>query len=162
MKLLQFGCGNMGGAMLAGWLAGGFKPESFTVVDPLLAQAPQGVTLVRETPKGGATYDAVLLGFKPQQLAEAAPAIAPLVGEGTVVLPKCPLKEGELDDAVKAAWAQCSQNGTMQPKLVKMPVMEGMWPYRRRTSSAASLPCWPRWRAGVCVPGRRRGRAGLC
>lgn len=86
MKLLQFGCGNMGGAMLAGWLAGGFAPEGFTVVDPLLAQAPQGVTLLRETPTDASAYDAILLGFKPQQLSEAAPAIAPLVSEGTVVL----------------------------------------------------------------------------
>lgn len=86
MKLLQFGCGNMGGAMLAGWLAGGFAPDSFTVVDPLLANAPVGVTLLRETPRDAGGFDVILLGFKPQQLAEVAPAIAPVVSEGTLVL----------------------------------------------------------------------------
>ncbi|WP_276203281.1 pyrroline-5-carboxylate reductase [Novosphingobium fuchskuhlense] len=85
-SLLQFGCGNMGGAMLAGWLAGGFDPAAFTVVDPLLAEAPAGVRLLREPPAGAAPADVVLLGFKPQQFAASAAAIAPHVGEGTLLL----------------------------------------------------------------------------
>lgn len=43
---LQFGCGNMGGAMLKGWLAGDLAPETFTVVDPYLEAAPHGVRLL--------------------------------------------------------------------------------------------------------------------
>ena len=39
-SILIFGCGNMGGAMLAGWLAGGMDPARVTVVDPFLAEAP--------------------------------------------------------------------------------------------------------------------------
>jgi pyrroline-5-carboxylate reductase len=85
MRVLQFGCGNMGGAMLAGWLAGGFAPASFTVVDPYAASVPGGVELLPAPPETG-VFDAVVLGFKPQQLAEAAPAVRPLVGAGTVVL----------------------------------------------------------------------------
>ena len=46
-SILLVGCGNMGGAMLAGWLAVGMAPARFTVVDPVLAEAPQGVTLLR-------------------------------------------------------------------------------------------------------------------
>ena len=84
--LLQFGCGNMGGAMLAGWLAAGFDPGAFTVVDPLLVEAPSGVTLLREAPAVEALADVVLLGFKPQQLGASAPSIAPHVGAGTLVL----------------------------------------------------------------------------
>jgi pyrroline-5-carboxylate reductase len=83
--VLIVGCGNMGGAMLAGWLAGGFAPARFTVVDPVLAEAPPGVTLLRELPQGAA-FDAVLLGVKPQLLSEVAPAIAPFVQGGTAVL----------------------------------------------------------------------------
>ena len=41
--ILLIGCGNMGGAMLAGWLAAGLAPSRFTVVDPMLAEAPPGV-----------------------------------------------------------------------------------------------------------------------
>lgn len=84
MTLLLVGCGNMGGAMLAGWLAGGLPASEFTVVDPYLAEAPAGVTLLREVPRQ--VFDVVLLGFKPQQFAEASEPIVPAVGESTVVL----------------------------------------------------------------------------
>lgn len=83
---LQFGCGNMGGAMLQGWLAGGIAPAAFTVIDPYLEAAPQGVRLLRSAPEGEGPFDIVLLGFKPQQLAEAAPAVRPFVGAGTLLL----------------------------------------------------------------------------
>ncbi|MEJ5978727.1 pyrroline-5-carboxylate reductase [Novosphingobium sp. PS1R-30] len=83
--ILIIGCGNMGGAMLAGWLAGGIAPSRFTVVDPVLAEAPRGVTLLRELPKG-ARFDVVMLGVKPQMLAEVAPTIAPLIGSDTTLL----------------------------------------------------------------------------
>lgn len=86
MKILQFGCGNMGGAMLAGWLAGGVPSSSFTVIDPYLAEAPEGVALLREAPVAADPFDVVVLGFKPQQLPEVAPPVVPLVGEGTIVL----------------------------------------------------------------------------
>jgi pyrroline-5-carboxylate reductase len=84
-SILIVGCGNMGGAMLAGWLAAGFAPSRFTVVDPVLAEAPQGVALLRELPADGA-FDAVLLGVKPQMLGDVAPVLEPLVGPGTTLL----------------------------------------------------------------------------
>ena len=84
MTILMVGCGNMGGAMMAGWLAGGLSPSDFTIVDPYLAEAPQGVELLRELPQR--QFDAVLLGVKPQSLDEVAPSIAPLAGPQTVVL----------------------------------------------------------------------------
>jgi len=83
-SILIIGCGNMGGAMLAGWLAGGISPTTFTVVDPALARVPAGVTLLRELPAG--TFDAILLGVKPQLLGDVAPQLAALAGPQTVVL----------------------------------------------------------------------------
>lgn len=87
-SILMVGCGNMGGAMLAGWLAGGIEPSRFTVVDPFLPQAPDGVTLLRELPgelpEGG--FDAVLLGVKPQMLRDVAPEISRSIGAQTTVL----------------------------------------------------------------------------
>ena len=80
VRLLQFGCGNMGGAMLAGWLAGGLDPAGVTVVDPYLAAAPAGVRLLSAAPTDETPAQVVLLGFKPQQLADAAAAIQPAVG----------------------------------------------------------------------------------
>ncbi|MFM2301466.1 MAG: hypothetical protein RLZZ84_1202 [Pseudomonadota bacterium] len=83
-SMLIFGCGNMGGAMLAGWLAGGIAPQAFTVVDPFLPEAPAGVRLLRELPATG-SFDAVLLGVKPQLLDDVAPVLAPLLGAETVL-----------------------------------------------------------------------------
>ncbi len=85
-SFLQFGCGNMGGAMLDGWLAGGIAPAAFTVVDPHLPQAPAGVRLLRAAPVGEAPPRFVLLGFKPQGLPAAAETVAPFVGKDTILL----------------------------------------------------------------------------
>lgn len=84
MSILILGCGNMGGAMLAGWLAAGFDPACFTVVDPFLTAAPPGVTLLRDVPAG--QFDAVLLGVKPQVIDDAAQALVGAIGPQTVVL----------------------------------------------------------------------------
>jgi pyrroline-5-carboxylate reductase len=84
-SVLLVGCGNMGGAMLAGWLAAGANPQGFTVVDPVLAEAPPGVALLREMPQVQG-FDAVLLGVKPQMLGEVAPAVEPAIGPSTVLL----------------------------------------------------------------------------
>lgn len=83
-KFLILGCGNMGGAMLEGWLAGGIAPERFTVVDPRREGVPAGVTLLREVPEKS-DFDAVMLGIKPQMLDELMPQIAPVAGSGVVL-----------------------------------------------------------------------------
>jgi pyrroline-5-carboxylate reductase len=83
-SILIVGCGNMGGAMLAGWLAAGSAPSRFTVVDPQLPAAPEGVELLRALPDR--TFDAVLLGVKPQLLGDVAPQLARLAGPRTIVL----------------------------------------------------------------------------
>jgi pyrroline-5-carboxylate reductase len=65
---LLVGCGNMGRALLDGWLAAGvLSPAEVTVADPL-AQVPEGVTRVDAIPGGG--FDLVVLAIKPQQLEE--------------------------------------------------------------------------------------------
>lgn len=83
-KILLVGCGNMAGAMLTGWLAGGIPASRFTVVDPQRAEVPAGVTLLRELPQGE-TFDAVMVGIKPQMLDDLAPSLAPLVGKDTML-----------------------------------------------------------------------------
>jgi pyrroline-5-carboxylate reductase len=76
----------MGGAMLTGWLAGGFDPAAFTVIDPYCSAVPAGVHLLATPPAEPILADVVLLGFKPQQLPAAAAAIRPLIGPATIVL----------------------------------------------------------------------------
>lgn len=83
-SILLVGCGNMGGAMLAGWLAAGLAPSRFTIVDPAMVEAPAGVTLLRDLPD--AQFDAILLGVKPQLFGEIAPRLAPIAGNNTVVI----------------------------------------------------------------------------
>ena len=83
-SILILGCGNMGGAMLAGWLRAGLEPGRFTVVDPVLAEAPAGVRLLRAVPDE--RFDLVVLGVKPQLLDDVVPALAPLLAGGTVLV----------------------------------------------------------------------------
>lgn len=73
--LLIIGCGNMGGAMLAGWLAAGESPSRFSVLDPALPEAPAGVALYRDASEIPGSHDAVMLGFKPQQLGALGPGL---------------------------------------------------------------------------------------
>lgn len=82
----MIGCGNMAGAMLSRWLECGLAAGRVTVVDPGIAAAPAGVTLMRELPDalpGGAV---IVLGIKPQLLPDLAPRLAPLLGEGHVIV----------------------------------------------------------------------------
>lgn len=83
-NLLIIGCGNMGGAMLAGWLAAGESPARFAVLDPALAAAPAGVGLYRDAAAVPGTHDAVLLGFKPQQLGALGPGLQDVTAGRTV------------------------------------------------------------------------------
>lgn len=82
--ILIVGCGNMGGAMLRGWLAAGRNPDSFTILDPALEHAPEGVTLLRAPPQS--KFDAILLGVKPQILGQVAPSLEALAGPETALL----------------------------------------------------------------------------
>lgn len=75
----------MAGAMLQGWLAAGLAPERFTVADPAPRELPDGVGKLDTIPAEG-RFDAILLGVKPQLLAEVAPQVEPLAGSGAVVI----------------------------------------------------------------------------
>jgi pyrroline-5-carboxylate reductase len=83
--LLLVGCGKMGGAMLAGWRERGLSQA--VVVDPNLAAAPEGATLVAGAdaiPPGFAPA-AVVLAIKPQEAAATLPQYARFAGSGVFV-----------------------------------------------------------------------------
>ncbi len=70
------GAGNMGGAMLDRWIAGGVvPPDAVTAIDPGDSVVPQGVRLV-DAPPGDERPDVLLLAIKPQLLDTVAPALA--------------------------------------------------------------------------------------
>src|SRR5437762_7058443 len=90
--LLLAGAGNMGTAMLAGWLDGGLSPAQIIVQDP--APPPRGSELLakhgiaaRATVASLPTPPAVIVvAVKPQVMDEVFPPLAKLAGQGTVVL----------------------------------------------------------------------------
>ncbi len=84
-SILLVGCGNMVGAMVQGWIAGGIAPSSFTVVNPSPRELPAGVAQLRALPETG-EFDAIMLGVKPQKLAEVAPDVERFAGPGSVLL----------------------------------------------------------------------------
>ncbi len=83
-SLLMIGAGNMGGAMLTGWLATGLDPAQVTICDPGLETVLNGIKLVKSI-DNGALFDWVLIAIKPQMLRDVAPAIIPAIGSGTRV-----------------------------------------------------------------------------
>lgn len=80
------GAGNMGGAMLRGWLGAGIAAERITVIRPSGASVDGGVVVLRAPLPDSAAPAVLLLAMKPQKLDEAVPALAPLVGEGTLIV----------------------------------------------------------------------------
>ena len=90
--LLLAGAGNMGSAMLAGWLQEGLAPAQILVQDPapparateLLAR--HGLTAQAAV---GALSDppaVIVVAVKPQVMDEVLPGLAKLAGKSTVVL----------------------------------------------------------------------------
>ena len=78
--LVLLGCGKMGSAMLAGWLAKGLPPASVWVVDPYPSEwlKSTGVHLNDTLPAHPAI---VLVAVKPQMMAEALPSLVAM-GQG--------------------------------------------------------------------------------
>lgn len=79
------GCGNMAGAMLTRWLACGLEPAALTVIRPSGVAPAEGVRVLTAIPDEPAP-GVLLLGVKPQKLAEIAPAVAGAVGPETLLL----------------------------------------------------------------------------
>lgn len=85
-SLTLVGCGNMAGAMLARWLDLGLSPERVAVVRPSGAAVAEGVRVVTDIAELAPLDGLVLLGFKPQQLADSGPAVArALAPDATVI-----------------------------------------------------------------------------
>lgn len=80
------GAGNMGGAMLRGWIAAGLDPAQVVVIDPYAKDLPAGVAAFPAPPPDGAAPATVVLAIKPQQIDAVAPAIAPAIEPETVLI----------------------------------------------------------------------------
>jgi pyrroline-5-carboxylate reductase len=74
------GCGNMAGAMVDGWRAGGADFSGVTVIRPS-GKPVEGIRTVTDYPDE--TPQFVMLGFKPQKLDEVTPGLAAHIGPET-------------------------------------------------------------------------------
>lgn len=79
------GCGNMAGAMVEGWRAAGLDLSGAVAIRPS-GRFVEGLRVVTSLADAGAPPKLVILGFKPQQLDEVAPALAPWVTSRTTVV----------------------------------------------------------------------------
>ena len=90
-SIMLVGAGNMGGAMLSGWLRSGVPGSSITVTDPSPSEAMQkviaeaGARHVTSAPEGQ-SVDILFLAVKPQVMEAILPPLKSVVGEGTVVV----------------------------------------------------------------------------
>jgi pyrroline-5-carboxylate reductase len=87
-NLVLVGAGKMGGAMLAGWLAGGLDPRRAIVIEPmpsdeLTALAARGVQV---NPLSSGVTAAIVIAVKPQGAADAMASLASMVGPQTVAV----------------------------------------------------------------------------
>jgi pyrroline-5-carboxylate reductase len=80
------GCGNMGRAILKGWLEAGVDSSAIIVVDPALPQLPEGIEVRADLPAAATAPTLVLLAIKPQQLHGVAQALAALLHAETMVI----------------------------------------------------------------------------
>ena len=79
------GCGNMGSAMLDGWIAAGVDPAHVSVVRPSGRPVGHGVRVLKDFPEDEVPA-VVLLAMKPHQLDDVAPGLAPILDAHTVLI----------------------------------------------------------------------------
>lgn len=82
-RLWLVGCGNLGSALLAGWMNAGLDPAMVTVIDP----SPRGVIpgVAYTTAPALPRPDTIVLAVKPQMLADVAQGLTPFTSDALIV-----------------------------------------------------------------------------
>jgi pyrroline-5-carboxylate reductase len=89
--LVLVGAGKMGGALLAGWLANGLKPQAVRVIDPEpsaeSAAFLSGAGIeAHAVPPMGVEARLMVIAVKPQVIASVLPNLKMMAGEKTIVV----------------------------------------------------------------------------
>ena len=89
--LVLVGAGNMGGAMLSGWVAGGLRREAITVIDPNPANSIKNLldsSGIRHVvaPSEAIKAKILVLAVKPQVMYAVLETVRPMVDENTLVI----------------------------------------------------------------------------
>ncbi len=90
-SVVLIGAGNMGGAMLRAWIAGGMSSQDITVIDPSPAEAMEPFLTennIRHTTSAHDVNapDVLMLAVKPQMMETVLPAMQRLSGAHTVAV----------------------------------------------------------------------------
>lgn len=83
--LWMVGCGNMGSAMLDGWIAAGVDPGHVSVVRPSGRAVGNAVRVLKHFPEDEVPA-IVVLAMKPHQLDAVAPRLAPILDRHTILV----------------------------------------------------------------------------
>ncbi|MGL5839221.1 MAG: pyrroline-5-carboxylate reductase, partial [Sphingorhabdus sp.] len=84
--LLFFGCGNMGRAILEGWLRGGIDPASFIIVDPGDTSYPEGIRHFIDIAALPKPVDKAVIAVKPQVFPKLSMQLEAALQKDTLVL----------------------------------------------------------------------------
>lgn len=89
--LLLAGCGNMGAALLQGWIASGIPANAIRIIEPAgadraVAAGADAANVFASAPTDGVVPRAIVLAVKPQIIDSVAPALRPLIGPDTLVI----------------------------------------------------------------------------
>ncbi len=111
--------------MLAGWLAAGLEPSRFAILDPALPEAPAGVALYRSAAEAAVAgaHDAVMLGFKPQQLGALAPGLQDITTGASVFSLLAGITRTQLGAAFPQADAHIRVMPNLAARINKSPVI---------------------------------------
>ena len=89
-RILVLGGGNMGSALLGGWLEGGLDPARIFVVDPKIPEALEPLiaryAVRHETSVPPEMFDVALLAVKPQMMGAALPALRAALRDDSLVV----------------------------------------------------------------------------
>jgi pyrroline-5-carboxylate reductase len=118
LKILLVGAGNMGAALLHGWLRAGTEPQRITVFDPapsdpVKALSLQGVALLTSLQKQ-TELDVIVLAVKPQMLAEVSELIGRLVTGKPLLLS---ILAGKTTSTLRQEFPQCRHIVRAMPNL---------------------------------------------
>lgn len=111
-RILIYGFGNMAAAMVEGWIASGLKPDRFTIYNPRPKAIPAGAVFTDMIPL--ASFEVVVLGFKPHMLGGIAPDMQSCVGDKTCVIS---ILAGAELSALRAAYPRASGVVRFMPNL---------------------------------------------
>ena len=79
------GCGNLGRALLDGWLAAGLDPRHVTVINPARRDLPPGIAHAAKPASDLPRPATIVLAVKPRRLGEVAAQLAPFVRDTLLV-----------------------------------------------------------------------------